>query len=39
MNQEANVRIVQDLYAAFGRGDIAAVLAGLDPICSPRAIA
>ena len=31
MNQEANVRIVQDLYAAFGRGDIAAVLAGLDP--------
>jgi uncharacterized protein len=31
MNQEANVCIVQELYAAFGRGDIAAVLAGLDP--------
>lgn len=31
MDQEANLRIVQDLYAAFGRGDIAAVLAGLSP--------
>ena len=31
MDQEANVRVVQDLYAAFGRGDIATVLAGLDP--------
>ena len=27
----ANVSLVQNLYAAFGRGDIAAVLAGLAP--------
>jgi ketosteroid isomerase-like protein len=27
----SNVQILKDLYAAFGRGDIAAVLAGFDP--------
>jgi hypothetical protein len=28
---DANIRTVQTAYAAFGRGDIAAVLAALDP--------
>ena len=27
----ANVATVQDLYAAFGRGDVAAIIAGLSP--------
>jgi hypothetical protein len=31
MNQESNVRTVQALYAAFGRGDVPAVLEGMDP--------
>jgi hypothetical protein len=28
---EANIALVQDLYAAFGRGDVATILAALDP--------
>ena len=31
MTQENNVRVAQQLYAAFGRGDVPAVLEGLDP--------
>jgi ketosteroid isomerase-like protein len=27
----SNVRLIQDLYAAFGRGDIASVLGAFDP--------
>lgn len=30
MNEENGVQVVQDLYAAFGRGDMAAILAVLD---------
>ena len=29
----ANLALVQDLYAAFGRGDIAVILGALDPNC------
>lgn len=31
MNESANIEIVQRLYADFGRGDIPALLAALDP--------
>ena len=31
MSQESNVRVAHELYAAFGRGDIPAVIQGLDP--------
>jgi ketosteroid isomerase-like protein len=31
MSDQANVRLIQDLYQAFGRGDLAAVLNCLDP--------
>jgi len=31
MNEEANVRLIQQLYDAFSRGDIGAVLNFLDP--------
>jgi len=30
MSQE-NVQLIQSMYEAFGRGDVAAVLAGMDP--------
>jgi ketosteroid isomerase-like protein len=33
MSAEKNLRIVQDMYAAFGRGDIAFVLAQIDDEC------
>lgn len=33
MNAEKNLRIVQDMYAAFGRGDIAFVLDQIDDAC------
>ncbi len=29
MNEQENIRLVQEAYAAFGRGDISGVLAGL----------
>ena len=31
MSETANVRLIQDLYAAFGRGDVGAVLGFLGP--------
>ena len=31
MSEEANVRLIQELYDAFSRGDIAAVLNFIDP--------
>ena len=31
MSAENNIRVVQSLYAAFGRGDVSAVLEALDP--------
>lgn len=31
MSTENNVRVVQSLYAAFGRGDVPAVMEALDP--------
>jgi len=31
MREEANVRLIQELYDAFSRGDIVAVLNSLDP--------
>lgn len=31
MSTESNVRVVQSLYAAFGRGDVPAVMESLDP--------
>ncbi|MGO8813179.1 MAG: nuclear transport factor 2 family protein [Terriglobia bacterium] len=31
MNEQANVRLVEEVYEAFGRGDIAAVLNFIDP--------
>lgn len=31
MNEQHNVGVVKDAYAAFGRGDIDAVIASLDP--------
>ena len=33
MSAEKNLRIVQDMYAAFGRGDVAFVLAQIDDDC------
>jgi ketosteroid isomerase-like protein len=33
MSAEKNLRIVQDMYAAFGRGDLAFVLAQIDDEC------
>jgi ketosteroid isomerase-like protein len=33
MSAEQNLRIVQDMYAAFGRGDLAFVLAQIDDEC------
>lgn len=33
MSAEQNLRIVQDMYAAFGRGDVAFVLAQIDDAC------
>jgi ketosteroid isomerase-like protein len=31
MSTENNIRVVQSLYAAFGRGDVSAVMEALDP--------
>ena len=31
MSEQANVRLIQEIYEAFGRGDIPAVLNALDP--------
>jgi uncharacterized protein len=31
MSEEANVRLIRELYDAFSRGDVAAVLNSLDP--------
>jgi uncharacterized protein len=31
MSEQANVDIVQNIYAAFGRGDVAGILSLLDP--------
>jgi ketosteroid isomerase-like protein len=33
MSSEQNLRIVQDMYAAFGRGDVAFVLDQIDDAC------
>jgi ketosteroid isomerase-like protein len=33
MSAEQNLRIVQDMYAAFGRGDVAFVLEQIDDAC------
>jgi ketosteroid isomerase-like protein len=33
MSAEQNLRIVQDMYAAFGRGDLAFVLEQIDDAC------
>jgi ketosteroid isomerase-like protein len=32
MSEDANVRLIQELYDAFGRGDVAAVVNFLDPL-------
>ena len=34
----ANLALVQDLYAAFGRGDIAVIFGALDPNCRWEAV-
>jgi uncharacterized protein len=36
MSEQQNLEIVHNVYAAFGRGDLAAILAQLDPEVSWR---